>query len=82
MGSLISHSRRYRIDLLDYDHVLSQGYIEIEGWLSDKDRDKLNLVAEQHPELMRKLRVIREDDMKLLKSRFGHVIPSWESSFQ
>lgn len=76
-----SHTRRYKVDITDYDHVLSEGYIEVKGWFNDKDKSKMSLVKDQHPEFFSKLRFIMLPDMKILAQRYKHKIANWESDF-
>ena len=76
-----SHTRRYKVDIVDYDRVLSEGYIEVKGWFNDKDRDKMDLVKNQHSEFFSKLRFIMLPEMKELALKYKHRIPNWESDF-
>ncbi len=75
------HTRRYKVDIVDYDRVLSEGYIEVKGWFSDKDQNKMILVKDQHPEFFSKLRFIMLSDMKILAHKYKHKILNWESDF-
>lgn len=76
-----SHTRRYKVDIVDYDRVLSEGYIEVKGWFNDKDQNKMILVKDQHPEFFSKLRFIMLSDMKMLAQQYKHKISNWESDF-
>lgn len=76
-----SHTRRYKVDIVDYDRVLSEGYIEVKGWFNDKDQEKMKLVSEQHPIFFSKLKMIMLSDMRELALKHKHRIPNWESDF-
>ncbi len=74
-----NRTRVYILDLVDYDRVLSDGYIEVKGRITQRSKCKMELVEEQHPDFFKRLTIIYQKEMRELNKLYRSIIPYWET---
>ena len=69
----------WTIDIIDVDHFLSDGLIEIKGWMDEKSAKKLKLLQEQRPHIYNSLTIIDYPKMRELTFKYRPIVPNWET---
>lgn len=70
----------WTIDLVDVQHFMSDGLVEIKGWWDEKSKKKLSLLRLQYPDLYNKLTIVDRVKMIEFIQKYSSVIKNWESN--